>query len=76
MANIVIRTHNGNVRVLDELENMVLELSAGKLSFDDIVTIISNRTPGISASIIREACIERYDTFDKECLVVWKTNVL
>ena len=72
----VIRTHNGNVRVLDELENMVLELSAGKLSFDDIVTIMSNRTPEISASIIREACIERYDTFDKECLVVWKTNVL
>jgi len=72
----VIRTHNGNVRVLDELENMVLELSAGKLSFDDIVTIISNRTPEISKSTIREACIERYDTFDKECLVVWKTNVL
>jgi anaerobic magnesium-protoporphyrin IX monomethyl ester cyclase len=72
----VIRTHNGNVRVLDELENMVLELSAGKLSFEDIVTIISNRTPGISTSTIREACIERFDAFDKECLVVWKTNVL
>jgi radical SAM superfamily enzyme YgiQ (UPF0313 family) len=72
----LIRIRNGSVRILDALENMILELSAGKLSFDEILEIISSRTPGISLSKIREAIIDRYDTFNKECLVVWRTNEL
>jgi anaerobic magnesium-protoporphyrin IX monomethyl ester cyclase len=72
----VIRTPNGTIRVLDALENMILELSAGKLSFEDIVKIISDRTSEIEPIEIREACIERYEAFDKECLIVWKTNLL
>jgi anaerobic magnesium-protoporphyrin IX monomethyl ester cyclase len=71
----VIRTLGGGVSVLDALESMILELSTGKLSFDDIIKIVNEKTPGVSLSEIRKACIERYETFDKDCLVVWRTNV-
>lgn len=73
-GKFVIRLHDGSVRILDALENMILELSAGKLSFEEILEIVSSRNPGISLSKIRESIIERYDTFDKEFLVVWRTN--
>jgi anaerobic magnesium-protoporphyrin IX monomethyl ester cyclase len=75
-GKFVIRTHEGTVRVLDALENMLLELSAGKLSFDDILKIISEKIPEISVSKLRKACIERYERFDRELIVVWKTVVL
>lgn len=69
----VVRTLDGSMQILDPLENMILELSAGKLSFDEIIAILGDHTHS-ALNKIRQACIEKFDNFDKECLVVWKTN--
>jgi hypothetical protein len=65
---------NGVIREMDELESIILEFSAGKLSFNDIIEIISSRMPELNAAKIREAIVERYANFDKEYLIVWKTD--
>jgi anaerobic magnesium-protoporphyrin IX monomethyl ester cyclase len=70
----IVRTLDGSMRLLDPLENMILELSAGKLSFNKIVTLLAEQNPDVSLDKMRQACIERLEFFDKECLVVWKTN--
>jgi radical SAM superfamily enzyme YgiQ (UPF0313 family) len=72
--NFLIRMPNGVIREMDELESIVLEFSAGKLSFNDIIEIISSRMPELNAAKIREAIVERYANCDKEYLIVWKTD--
>lgn len=72
----LIRLPRDVVRELDALESVILELSAGKLSFDDIVKIANSRVPGLAPATLREAIIERYADFDSEFLIVWKTNTL
>ena len=69
----LIRLPNGSVREMDELESTILEFSSGKLKFDDIVDIISAQVPDFGMTI-RQAIIERYASFDKQFLVVWKTD--
>ncbi len=68
----IVRIFDGSLCILDPLESTILELSAGKLSFDEIITIIGDRVPEISLNKIREACIVRYEKFERECLVVWR----
>lgn len=72
----LIRLPMGPVRELNEIECIILELSAGKLSFDEIVEIINSLIPELSRTVIRKTIIERYADFDKEFLVTWKTNTL
>lgn len=72
----VIHLPLGDRRELDALESRIIELSTGKLTLDDIVGIVQDRTPDIDPVTIRRAIVERFARFDREFLVVWRTNVL
>ena len=72
----VIHLPLGDRRELDTLESRIIELSTGKLTLDDIVEIVHASTPDVEAAALREAIIERFARFDREYLVVWRTNIL
>jgi radical SAM superfamily enzyme YgiQ (UPF0313 family) len=74
--NYLIRTRLGGRRELDALESRLIELSTGKLTLDDIVKIVADQTAGLDAAVIRQALVERFAMFDRELLVIWRTNVL
>jgi hypothetical protein len=52
-----------------------MELSAGKLSLDDIINMIGDRMPNQESSAIWQAVVERYASLDNDFLVVWRKNV-
>lgn len=73
--NYLIRLHDGSVCEMDDLETTILELSAGKLCFEEIVEILCERLPSLDITAVRNAVIERYIDFDKHFLIVWKTDL-
>jgi anaerobic magnesium-protoporphyrin IX monomethyl ester cyclase len=74
--NYVTRTFRGSVRELDAIESIIIDLSAGKLSFADIVEVINLYLPDLNPDKVREALVKRYSQFDKEFQIIWKTNVI
>ncbi|MCL6590192.1 MAG: B12-binding domain-containing radical SAM protein [Firmicutes bacterium] len=70
----LIRAYDGTIWELDALENMILELSAGKLSFDDILEIISAYTPNQNKDDLRDIMVQKYHQFDEDYLIIWKSN--
>lgn len=72
--NYLNRSHDGTIREFDPLENMLLELSAGKLSLQEIVDIIQDDTSELATAAVRNSIYERYSNFDKEFLIVWKAT--
>jgi hypothetical protein len=71
----LVRMHEGSVCEMDELESALLELSAGKLTFDEIGEIVAQRVPELDARQLREAITQRYANFDRDFLIVWKTDL-
>ena len=72
--SFLVRTPSGTIRELDALEGMLLELSASKLSFQDIVEIAAAKLPETHHPNLNKAIVDRYADFDKNYLVVWRTN--
>jgi anaerobic magnesium-protoporphyrin IX monomethyl ester cyclase len=66
----------GRIRQLDGLDSILIELSSGKLSLDDILSTISDHMPGVEPSAIRQAVLERYESLDKDFLLVWRRSVV
>jgi anaerobic magnesium-protoporphyrin IX monomethyl ester cyclase len=73
-SNYLVRPYPGLVRELDTLEGMIIELSAGKLSFEDVVDVVCDSMGDVNRQSVREAIIRRCASFDEECLIVWRTN--
>lgn len=57
------------------LENAVFLLSSGKICFFEIVHILSRSADFADVENVEETVYEIYKQFDKERLVVWKTNM-
>ncbi|MGA9821245.1 MAG: radical SAM protein [Desulfobaccales bacterium] len=72
--NYLMRTPRGEVRELDALESMIMELSAGKLRFLDIMDIIGSHFPDLSQDALKHSVINCYHSFEQDCLVVWRLN--
>ena len=72
----MVRAAWGKIRQLDSLESVLMELSAGKLSFEDILSIVGERMPGQDPGVVRQAVEKRYASLDEDFLIVWKKNVL
>ena len=73
--NFLVRLHDGSICEMDDLETTILELSAGKLCFEEIVEVLCERLPSLDITAVRNAVIERYRDFDKNFLIVWKTDL-
>jgi hypothetical protein len=71
----LVRMRDGSVAEMDELASTILELSAGKLTFDEIGDIVARRVPELDAKQLREAITQRYADFDRDFLIVWKTGL-
>ena len=65
---------SGGARELDELEGALMELSAGKLDGEAIVTLLCDRYPEAGPEPLRQAILGRFESFDQERLIVWRTN--
>jgi anaerobic magnesium-protoporphyrin IX monomethyl ester cyclase len=71
-CNYLVRTPSGVIREVDALGSMVLDLSAGKLCFGDIMEILISRFPDLPHDSLRREVIDRYHSFDHDCLLVWR----
>ena len=58
-----------------ELENAVLFLSSGKISFCEIFDILSRSDKFKHIDNLKSAILDIYEQFDKERLVVWKNTM-
>jgi hypothetical protein len=65
---------SGGARELDELEGALMELSAGKLDGEAIVALLCDRYPEAGPERLRQAILGRFESFDHERLIVWRTN--
>lgn len=59
----------------NELENAVLFLSSGKISFCEIVDILSRSDRFKRIDNLESAILDVYKQYDKERLVVWKKSL-
>ena len=62
----------GDYQENSQLENMVLTLSSGKVSFSEIVTIIGNSYKDEQCIDLEKEILGIYNKFDSEFLVIWK----
>ena len=62
----------GDYQENSQLENMVLTLSSGKVSFSEIVTIIGNSYHNESSINIEQEIYNIFVRLDNEFLVIWK----
>jgi anaerobic magnesium-protoporphyrin IX monomethyl ester cyclase len=69
-----IRGPLGREQHLDSLESLVYELSAGKLSFEEILGRIADHLSIQDSSDLRGEIVECYRRFDRDYLVVWPTT--
>lgn len=67
------KIRNGTYIQNDEIENAVLTLSSGKLSFSEIYDILINKDLIDSTNGYSQLC-EMYKHFDNELVVVWRNK--
>jgi anaerobic magnesium-protoporphyrin IX monomethyl ester cyclase len=73
--NYAIQGLLGREQHLEPLESLVFELSAGKLSFEEILSRIADRLSVRDATDLRDEIVACYRRFDRDYLVVWPTTV-
>ena len=67
---------NGDNIKNNDLENALITLSSGKLSFQDIFNIVKNsRVSALDEDALLNECINIYSLFDKELSIVWKRQI-
>lgn len=67
---------NGDNIKNNDLENALITLSSGKLSFQDIFNIVKNsRIFALDENTLLNECINIYSLFDEELSIVWKQQI-
>jgi hypothetical protein len=70
----VINKSPGTARELDELEGAIVELSAGKLSGEEVIELLCERYGEAGSDLLRDAILRRFEALDREWILVWRTN--
>lgn len=69
----LVRLWHGAVAELDPLAGTLLELSAGKLSLEEIIALIAQQYPSLPTEVLTQAVATRYADLDASGLIVWVT---
>ena len=70
----IVPLYTDQVRELDSLESILIELSAGKLTLDEIVKMVEVRLGLVDELDVRHTIIEKFKSFDEDFLVYWNTD--
>lgn len=72
-GNYIVKTIRGKFREFDKVESLLLELSGGKISYDDIMKIFCDMFTDLDKNSIVNLLYEKFKLLSSERYIIWRT---